>query len=154
MLAGQGALGATADLRAFLMGNFTHDGFGSRMRMKKITLVSTATALGASPALVGNIVNIRGLSNLTLFVFNSDGAVNATITPYVSFAATAPTALSTMYSLDALAGTAATFVTLANERAAHPLTGITGDWLALAGSGNGADIVAYLMGTVEGFEGH
>lgn len=152
-LQGKGAVGTDADLRAFLRGNYAHDGRGSRFVQKKISIVSTATALGASPTLVGSIVDIRGLGNLTLFVYNSDASVTATITPYVSFADAAPTALSTMYSLDVVAGTAKTFATLATERAAHPLLNVSGNYLALAGSGNGADITAFLFGTLNSHSG-
>lgn len=152
-LQGKGAVGTSADLRAFIRGNYAHDGRGSRFVQKKISVVSTTTALTGSAALVGSIVDIRGLGNLTLFVYNSDASVNATITPFVSFADTAPTALSQMYSLDQVSGASKTFVTLANERAAHPLLNVSGNYLALAGSGNGADITAFLFGTLNSHSG-
>ena len=154
MIQGKGAAGTDADLRAFLTGNFSHDGHGSRMKVTKLTVISTATALTGTPTLTGNVVNIRGLSNLTLFVFNSDASVTGVLTPYVAFGANAPSSLANMYPLDGTNGTALTFSTLGTERAAHPLTGITGDWLGFAMSGSGADVVVYVMGTVEGFEGH
>lgn len=149
-LQGKGAVGADADLRAFLLGNFAQGGDGSRLKPMKIPIISTATALTATPTLTGSVVNIRGLGHLTLFVYNSDAAVNAVVTPYVSFGNTAPTELANMYSLDVVAGTAKAFTTLATERAAHPLLGISGDWLALACSGNGADIIASAFGTLSG----
>lgn len=152
-LQGKGATSTTADLRAFIRGNYAHDGRGSRFVQKKISIVSTATALTGSAALVGSIVDIRGLGNLTLYVYNSDASVTGVITPFVSFADTAPTALSSMYSLDVVAGTAKTFSTLATERAAHPLLNVSGNYLALAGSGNGADITAFLFGTLNAHSG-
>ncbi len=149
-LQGKGAVGTDGDATAYLLGNFGQGGDGSRLQPAKINIISTATALTGTPTLTGSVVNIRGYGHLTLYVYNSDGAVNAVITPYVSFGDTAPTALTTMYSLDVVAGTAKTFTTLATERAAHPLLGVSGDWLALSCSGNGADIVAYLFGTLSG----
>lgn len=149
-LQGQGAVGTDADLTAYLLGNFGQGGDGSRLQTAKISVISTATALTGTPTLTGSVVNIRGYGHLTLYVSNTDVAVNAVVTPYVSFGDTAPSALSSMYSLDVVAGTAKTFTTLASEKAAHPLLGVCGDWMALSCSGNGADIVAYLFGTLSG----
>jgi len=153
MLQGQGAVGANADLRSFLWGNFQHGQDGSRIKSAPINIASVATALGASAAQVGSIVDVRGLGNLSLFVHNSDGAVNATIRVYGSWADSQPSALSSMYGQKDASGSLLTYVTLANERAVHPLDGFSADWIGIDGSGNGADVTVAVMGTPSGFSG-
>ena len=152
MIQGKGAVGTSADLRAFLSGNFGQDGRGLRLRIAKIVVNSVAQALTGSEVIIGSPINIRGLSDLTMFVQNTDGSVTGTIHPYVSWGASQPAGISVMYSQDVVAGTAKSYDTLASEYAAHPLLGVSGDWLALAGSGNGADLIVSVMGNVAGFD--
>lgn len=152
MLQAKGAVGTDGDLRAFLSGNFGADARGSRFRMPKIVINSVAQAGTGSEVIIGSPVNIRGLSDITMFVYNSDGAVTAAIHPYVSWGDDQPAGLSTMYSQDVVAGTAKSYNTLATERAAHHLLGVTGDWLALGLTGNGADVVVSIMGNITGFD--
>ena len=115
-----------------------------------VTIASTAVAVGASATAVGSVIDIRGMGNLTLFVQNTDVAVDGVITPYFSHADTQPAAYTNMFALKDVTPAARTFTTIASEKAAHPIGNIAADWMALSATGNGADLIVYLLGTIDG----
>jgi len=149
-LQAKGAAGTDGDLRAFVCRNQRMTGMRSRYLFTKTAIASTAVAVGATATAVGSVIDIRGLGNLTLFVQNSDGAVDGVITPYFSHADTQPAAYTNMFALKDTTPAARTFTTIANEKAAHFIGNVAADWLALSATGNGADLTVYLMATVNG----
>lgn len=151
ILQAKGASGTTADLRAFAIGN-TRVSANNRSRylIRKIAVASTAVAVGASATAVGSVIDIRGLGNLTLFVYNSDSSVDGVITPYFSHADTQPAAYTNMFALKDVTPAARTFTTIATEKAAHYIGNVAADWMALSATGNGADLQVYLMATLDG----
>lgn len=150
ILQGKGASGTTADLRAFSIANYRQAYDASRFLVRKIAIASTAVAVGASATAVGSVIDIRGMGNLTLFVQNTDVAVDGVITPYFSHADTQPAAYTNMFALKDVTPAARTFTTIASEKAAHPIGNIAADWMALSATGNGADLIVYLLGTIDG----
>lgn len=156
LLEGKGASSTTADLSAFLFSNQCLDRFGSRIQTSALPILATATNLTGSYADVGNIVDIAGLSKLTLYVYNT-GDITADIQVYIDkrflTTASAPTATTLFHRLAGTGGTATTFSTLTTERAAHPLAGASGTYLGIQAKGTGsgtATITAYLTGVAQG----
>lgn len=135
----KGAVGADADLSAFIVGNFMYDkrSQASRILGNETAILASATNLTGSYADLGSAIDIRGKGNITLFVDNS-GDQKADIQVYTAFGASAPSATTTMYPLRNAAGTVTTFSTLTGEKAAHPLTNISGDYLFIQGKTTGA----------------
>lgn len=157
LLEGKGASGTAADLSAFLFSNQCLDRFGSRIQTTVLPILATATNLSGSYADVGNVVDIAGLSNLTLYIYNS-GDLTADIQVYIDKrflgSGSAPSATTSFHRLAGTGGTATTFSTLTTERAAHPLSGASGTWLGIqgksTGTGTAATITAYLAGVAQG----
>lgn len=155
LLEGKGASSTTADLSAFMPSNYLFDniaGGDSRFLGYSHAIAATATNLSGSYADIGSAVRISGFSHLTLYVYNS-GDQTADIQIYTSFGSSAPAATTNMYPWAVAAGTLVTLSTLTTERAAHPLVGVSGDYLMISakttGSGT-ASITAYLYGTPAG----
>lgn len=146
LLEGKGAVGATADLRAFLHAqelkaahNAMDHQFGlgvghGLIATNNIPIVATATALTTSPADVGLIVDVGGLSNLTLYVSNT-GANTSRIQVYYEFELTKPSATSTMWRLAGTTGVALNFDTLTGEKTAFPLLVSGGRYMAIQAAG-------------------
>lgn len=155
LLEAKGASSTGADLSAFLTAQERLGKGKSAIWANKLTIIGTTTELTTSYADIGNFVDIRGLSNLTLYLYNSvAGADPADVTVFIEKSNTQPSATTSLWPLDNTSGTILTFRALTQERSAHPLTGVSGSWLGIqaksTGSGTAASITAYLTGIAQG----
>lgn len=142
--------GGAAAASVFLASNVVN-AMGSPIAGAKAVISATAVALGASAAEVGEIVDITGLGGLTLYVDNSTGSGNATVTVYTDIESlAAPADTSEMKVLAADGGTAKTFVTLSGEKAAHFIGNLSGKFLGIKGVGANAAIAVSLLGMPNG----
>ena len=156
LLEGKGAASTGGQISSFMFANQCLDRYASRIQTSVLPILATATNLTGTYADVGNVVDIAGLSHLTLYIYNT-GDITADIQVYIDkrflTSASAPTATTLFHRLAGTGGTATTFSTLTTERAAHPLAGASGTWLGIQAKGTGAGtatITAYLTGVAPG----
>ncbi len=148
-----GGVGASTKLRALMS---TGAILGSDRRTlipPKLDIASVPVALTATEAVVGSPVKVRGLSNLTLFVENSDASVAATLKVYCSFADSLPSNMLQEFPYSTESAVVS-ITAPANKKIAVALDGILADWLAVSGQGNGADVKISLMGSPAGAGGY
>jgi len=163
LVEGKGASSTTADLVAFLhaqelLGAYTgqdHEygrGVGHGLiATNNIPIVATATTLTTDLTDVGLIVDVGGLSNLTLYVTNS-GLQTGRINVYYEKSQAAPADTTTMWRLCGTNGAALNFDTLTAEKAAHPLLVSGARWLAIKAAGltDATDIAVSVCGVAQG----
>lgn len=152
LIEGKGASGTAADLCAFLYGQQRLDVGKSLIWTNKQDIIATATTVASSFTDIGSFLDICGLSNLTMYVYNS-GSNPANINVYLDYSSTTrPTATTTMHALCAEDGAAVSFDTLAGERAAHVLGNVNARWLGIKAkyTTGTTDVVVYLTGVAQG----
>jgi hypothetical protein len=139
-------------LTASLQANYGHDEKLWKFTSEKIPFSSAAVAIGGSATQVGSVLDVRGLGDLTLYVTES-GGVNGVITVYFGNADSQPADTTSMTAYKNASSSVITFTTLANEKAAHFIGNLCADWIALTATGNGAELLVDLYGTLNGFHG-
>ena len=147
--AAKAGVGASTTLRAIGLRGAIIGSDKTTLKVPKLNIASVPVALTATEQIIGGAINVAGLTNLTLFVENSDATVNATLKVYLSYKDAQP---SNMLSENALANAAGaiSITAPANKKIAVNLGNVSANWLAVSGQGNGADVKVFLVGSVGG----
>ncbi len=149
----KGGVGSSTKLRALMAVGAILGSDRRTVMTPKLDIASVAVALTATEAIIGSPAKVRGLSNLTLFVENTDATVAATLKVYASFADSMPSNMLQEFPYSD-ASAVISITAPANSKVAVPIDGIVADWLAVSGSGNGADVKISVMGSPAGAGGY
>lgn len=159
LLEAKGNTATNADLAAFMFAEQRLGKGKSAVWANKMPLIATNTQLTTSYADIGLFADIRGLSNLTLYLQSTVGGTDpADVKVFIdqSFSNREGTAGAStgLFQMCGVSGAATEFRVLTNERAAHPLVNVCGTWLMIqaksTGAGTAATINAFLTGIAQG----